>query len=114
MGQKGTTFMPKVNAGTFLFSMSTEPPKIDVETFEPMTRVQEGRKVVVKCQVLGTLPFVTIWSRGGNHLIEKQRGNMFEIISATIYDTGRYSCTVKNPAGEDTKDAYVQIRKYMK
>lgn len=34
---------------------------------------------------------------------------MFEIISATIYDTGRYSCTVKNPAGEDTKDAYVQI-----
>lgn len=37
---------------------------------------------------------------------------MLEITDATMYDTGRYVCTVKNPAGEATADTYVQIRKY--
>ena len=37
---------------------------------------------------------------------------MLEITDATMYDTGRYVCTVKNPAGEATAETYVQIRKY--
>ena len=44
--------------------------------------------------------------------MDKQRGNMLEITDATMYDTGRYVCTVKNPAGEATAETYVQIRKY--
>ena len=45
-------------------------------------------------------------------MLEKQRGNMLEITDATMHDTGRYVCTVKNRAGEDTAETYVQIRKY--
>ena len=37
---------------------------------------------------------------------------MLEITDATMYDTGRYVCRVKNPAGEATAETYVQIRKY--
>lgn len=42
--------------------------------------------------------------------IEKRRGNMLKITDATMHDTGRYTCTVKNPAGEATAETYVQIR----
>ena len=94
--------------------MSTELPKIDFENFEPMNRVQEGRNAFVNCRALGTFPMITNWYRGGKPVVvEKQRGNMLKITDATMYDTGRYSCTVKNPAGEVTADTYVQIRKYI-
>lgn len=36
---------------------------------------------------------------------------MLKITDATMHDTGRYTCTVKNPAGEATAETYVQIRK---
>lgn len=41
--------------------------------------------------------------------IEKRRGNMLKITDATMHDTGRYTCTVKNPAGEATAETYIQI-----
>ena len=89
------------------------PPKIEVESFEAMNRIQEGRNAFVHCRAAGSLPMITNWYRGGQLMLEKQRGNMLKITDATMYDTGRYSCSVKNPAGEDTADTYVQIRKYI-
>ena len=77
-----------------------------------MNRIPEGGKAVVNCLASGSLPVITNWYRGGELLLEKQRGNMLEITDATMYDTGRYVCTVKNPAGEATAETYVQIRKY--
>lgn len=77
-----------------------------------MNRIPEGSKAVVNCLASGSLPVITNWYRGGELVLDKQRGNMLEITDATMYDTGRYVCTVKNPAGEATADTYVQIRKY--
>lgn len=77
-----------------------------------MNRILEGRNTVVKCRASGSFPVITNWYRGGALVLEKQRGNMLEITDATMYDTGRYVCTVKNPAGEATAETYVQIRKY--
>ena len=77
-----------------------------------MNRIPEGSKAVVNCLASGSLPVITNWYRGGELVLDKQRGNMLEITDATMYDTGRYVCTVKNPAGEATAETYVQIRKY--
>jgi len=88
---------------------SCVPPKIEEETFEPVNRIPEGGKAVVNCLASGSLPVITNWYRGGELVLEKQRGNMLEITDATMYDTGRYVCTVKNPAGEATEETYVQI-----
>ena len=88
------------------------PPQIEEETFEPMNRIPEGGKAVVNCLASGSLPVITNWYRRGELVLENQRGNMLEITDATMYDTGRYVCTVKNPAGEATAETYVQIRKY--
>ena len=96
----------------FIYSFIV-PPEIEKETFEPMNRILEGKTTVVNCLASGSLPVITNWYRGGELILEKQRGNMLEITDATIYDTGRYVCTVKNPAGEATAETYVQIRKYI-
>ena len=102
-------FPPKGNSFYFSFIV---PPQIEEETFKPMNRIPEGGKAVVNCLASGSLPVITNWYRGGELVSEKQRGNMLEITDATMYDTGRYVCTVKNPAGEATAETYVQIRKY--
>ena len=96
----------------FLLLLFTVSPIIEVESFEPMNRVLEGRNAYVFCRATGTFPMITNWFRGGELVLEKQRGTMLKITDATMYDTGRYSCTVKNPAGEATAETYVQIRKY--
>lgn len=88
---------------------SCVPPQIEEETFKPMNRIPEGGKAVVNCLASGSLPVITNWYRGGELVLDKQRGNMLEITDATMYDTGRYVCTVKNPAGEATAETYVQI-----
>ena len=88
-----------------------EPPKIEEESFEQMNRVPEGRNAYVHCRATGSFPMITNWYRGGKLVLEKQRGTMLKITDATMYDTGRYACSVKNPAGEATAETYVQIRK---
>ena len=59
------------------------PPQIEEETFEPMNRIPEGGKAVVNCLASGSLPVITNWYRGGELVLEKQRGNMLEITDAT-------------------------------
>ena len=62
---------------------------------------------------MGSLPIVASWYRGEKLVsFEKQQGNMLKINDATMYDTGRYSCVLKNPAGEATAETYVQISKW--
>ena len=90
----------------------TEPPKLENATFEFVKRIQEGRSASVHCRAIGSLPIVATWYRGGELVsFEKQQGNMLKINDATMYDTGRYSCVLKNPAGEATAETYVQISK---
>lgn len=87
-----------------------EPPKLENATFEFVKRIQEGRSASVHCRAMGSLPIVATWYRGGELVsVEKQQGNMLKINDATMYDTGRYSCVLKNPAGEATAETYVQI-----
>ena len=89
----------------------TEAPKLENATFEFVKRIPEGRSVSVRCRATGSLPIVATWYRGGELVFEKQQGNMLKINDATMYDTGRYSCVLKNPAGEATAETYVQISK---
>ena len=90
----------------------TEPPRIENSTFESVYRIQEGRNAVVYCSSTGSSPLIANWYRGGQPVSsEKQDGNMLKINDATLYDTGRYTCIVKNPAGEAISETYVQILK---
>ncbi|XP_068715426.1 uncharacterized protein [Montipora foliosa] len=87
-----------------------EPPKIDNTSFASVRRVQEGSEAVVHCKANGTSPLIVSWYRGEKPIsLERQRGNMLTISDATMYDTGRYNCIVKNPAGEASAETYVQI-----
>ena len=78
-----------------------------------MTRVVEGQTTYINCKATGTPPLVVTWYRGGELVTDKQRGNVLVMVDTTVYDAGRYTCTVKNPAGEATVEYQVQTREYI-
>lgn len=87
-----------------------EPPKIDNTSFVTLIRIKEGSEATVRCTAFGTLPLITIWYRGEEPVpLEKQVRNALKVTDATLYDTGRYRCVVKNPAGEAIAETYLQI-----
>lgn len=76
-----------------------------------LIRIKEGSEATVRCTAFGTLPLITIWYRGEEPVpLEKQVRNALKVTDATLYDTGRYRCVVKNPAGEAIAETYLQIR----
>ncbi|CAG00535.1 unnamed protein product, partial [Tetraodon nigroviridis] len=82
------------------------------------TRVEEGNKLIVKCEATGN-PLPTYrWFKDGNELKKSkkvrirnsQKNSRVQINKARVEDSGNYTCVVENLLGKDNSTGTVQVQ----
>ncbi|KAM6983806.1 neuregulin 2a isoform 1-T1 [Tautogolabrus adspersus] len=106
----------KKDVGKILCEDCVAAPKL-----KPMKNpiiVDEGSKLIVKCEATGNpLPTYT-WFKDGNELKKSrkvkirnsQKNSRVQISRAKLEDSGNYTCVVENPLGRDNSTGTVNVQ----
>lgn len=92
------------------------PPSIRGSEFLEEIRVLQSSPVTLTCDYSGDPQPEIVWAKNGNpislsdpHYYINMNGSL-EIFTADQADTAQYTCTAKNPVGDDTKTISLVVR----
>ncbi|MBM2817360.1 MAG: hypothetical protein HW421_4122 [Ignavibacteria bacterium] len=106
-----TAFCPGINQTVIsdtAFLETYVPPEI-TEEIQYLLSIREGKRFELSIQAKGTPPLKYIWLKDGKE-INAPDSNFFIFDKASLSDSGKYQCRVKNPCGEvSSKIAEVRI-----
>jgi len=91
---------------TYSSDLFLVPPAIDEANLVDNPKIVVNRTVLLECPVSGTPPPKIKWLKNGEALKPgpdmkmTSNGRNLEINRAHVTDTGRYTCTASNEAGE--------------
>jgi hypothetical protein len=94
------------NLGIYSINVVQVPPTITVATGNQALNV--GQPIALSVTATGTAPLTYEWSKDGV-VLTGQTASTFNIGSATVADSGKYTVTVRNVKGAATKDIIVNV-----
>ena len=71
--------------------------------------ILDKSNVTIKCMAKGMPPPSLSWSKDGNKL-ENAQPNLLHLMSITLEDSGRYTCSADNFMGSDRQSAVLTVR----